>query len=93
MKFETAADFDAYLRDLIRDVIRQEVPRPRMAEVVAFDKPGRTCDVRYVDESTTHTVPMTCIYPTAVGQYVWIGGPPDDRHVIEVLGSASTSQT
>lgn len=83
----------AKVRDLVRSIAKQEIeklrPNPRYGTVDSIDTTNRVCSVVYPESTGSVPVKMGVIRPSAVGQVVRVEGPPNDRHVADVLGTAS----
>lgn len=82
----------ARMRDVIERLAVQSLqrhrPRIQYATVVAFDRTARTCDVQLAGDSGIYTVGMGAVQPSTTGQVVRIDGPPGDRYIADVLGTA-----
>lgn len=81
-------------RDTIRDIVRDEMarlsPAERYAQVVQFVPGVRRVVVRYNGEPEGNevTLPYNTAAPSYVGQWVRVGGPASDRHVVDLLGAS-----
>lgn len=93
------AGFDEYriaakARDVIRLIVNKEIrqlrPAPAYATVIAIDRAGRRCQVRFAedDEDSYSSVGMGSIQPAAVGQVVRVAGVLGDRFIDDVMGTA-----
>jgi hypothetical protein len=72
------------VRSVVREVLREEVPRVRFATVVSVDPQSRTATCQYPDETVTFPVRCGAVRP-AVGATVRISGPNGARYVEDVL--------
>lgn len=80
-----AARFRDVVNHMVRKAIDEERPNPKQAEVVSVDYSGRKAGVVYTGDADPVDVNLTSVFPR-VHQRVVVGGPADDRHVIEILG-------
>lgn len=82
----TASKFRELLHRIIDKRIDETRPNPRQGTVVSVDYTGRKAGVVYIGEEDPVDVQLTSVFPR-LGQRVFIGGPADDRHVVEILGT------
>jgi hypothetical protein len=80
-----AARFRDVVNHMVAKKLDEERPIPKMAEVSSVDYSGRKAGVIYTGDSDSVDVNLTSVFPR-VGQRVYVGGPADDRHIIEILG-------
>lgn len=82
----TASRFRELLNRMIDKRVDEVRPNPRQGIVVSVDYTGRKAGIVYIGEEDPVDVQLTSVFPR-LGQRVFIGGPADDRHVIEILGT------
>lgn len=81
-------------RDTVRAIVQDELarlsPAERYAQVVQFVPGARRVVVRYNGEPEGNevTLPYNTAAPSHVGQWVRVGGPASDRHVVDLLGAS-----
>lgn len=90
MSHSDAKMFRDTIRDIVRDEIAQLSPAERYAQVVRFVPGSRRVVVRYNGEPEGNevTLPYNTAAPSHVGQWVRVGGPASDRHVVDLLGAS-----
>lgn len=82
--------FSLELRDIIRELVEEEIdkqrPRYRYAVVSTIDRPNRKCDVVYTGDVDPVTVSMGSLQPATTGQRVRIEGIGTDKYIADVIG-------
>ena len=82
-------------RDVVAAIARAEIekrfPEDRYARVEEINDDTRRAVVQYNGEPEGNFVslPYNSVKPSYVGQWVRVGGPPGDRHIVDTLGSAA----
>lgn len=82
-------------RDVVAAIARAEIekrfPEDRYARVEEINDATRRAVVQYNGEPEGNLVslPYNSVKPSYVGQWVRVGGPPGDRHIVDTLGSAA----
>lgn len=85
-------------RDVVAAICRAEVekllPQDRYAKVESIDTENRRVVVHYNGEPEGNlvTLPYNSVQPAYVGQWVRVGGPAGDRHVIDTLGGTAIEE-
>lgn len=87
-EYGIAVDVEKAIRTIVRSEIDKQRPKDRQAEVMSINLQAKTCQVIFVGETDLVTVPFTTTAPSAVGQFVSIGGTTHDRHIVDVLGTS-----
>ena len=79
------------IKRMVERIVDSERPTDRYAAIQSISE--NTAEVVYVGEESkapdnVHVVKMGVIRPSFIGQRVRVGGPPDDRWIVDVVGQA-----
>jgi hypothetical protein len=90
--YASAAELRDIIRQIVRNVLRDERPKPRYGYVAHIDRDNFMAQVFYEDETeeegaTPQPVSMTAVQPLTTGQRVQISGPKSDREITAVYGA------
>lgn len=91
--YRFALEFQETLKRLVSEELERQRPRYQMATVVSIDRVTRNCVVTYPGDTSSGTVSMGSIQPSAPGQVVRIEGLSGDRYIADVMGPSYTDES